>query len=129
MRSEWKDDDITKALRKTSKTTAENVVFERVWFKIEQHLSRADRGQRSLVWRPWLHPVRWVMAACLCLALATGLYYRSLMDQADLAVFMESISNPAEGVAADDEIIQASVLLTDTSTYLADEITMPEAEH
>jgi hypothetical protein len=129
MRSAWKDEDLSKAIRKMSKAPMENVVFDRVWFKIEQHLSPADRVRgHSFVWRPWLHPVRWVMAACLCLALASGLHYRSLVDQADLAVFIESISNPAEEVTADDEDIQASVLLTDTSSFSSVDSFLPENE-
>jgi hypothetical protein len=129
MRSIWNDEDISKALRKMSKAPTESVAFERVWFKIEQHLSSAGKVRgHSFVWRPWLHPVRWVMAACFCLALVAGLHYRSLMDQADLAIFIESISNPAEAVTADEEIIQASVLLTETSSFSTVESFLPDNE-
>jgi hypothetical protein len=130
MKREWNEEDITKVLKKMPKAHTDGAVFDRVWHKIEQRLLSAGGEQRhAFVWRPWLHPVRWAVAACLCLALAAGLHYRSQMDQADLAFFIESITNSVEEVTADDEIIQASVLLTDTSTFLADETTLPEAEH
>ena len=129
MKREWKEEDITKALKKMPKVHTDDEVFERAWFKIEQRLFPAGGQQRHLfVWRPWLHPVRWVVAACLCLALAAGLHYRSQLDQADLAVFIESIADPAEEVTADEEIVRASVLLTDQSSFSTVETFLPDNE-
>lgn len=120
MKHSWKDEDITKALRNMAKAPVENVVFERVWFKIEERLSPdRKRWWHSFVWRPWSHPVRWVaVVACLTFIFSGALYQQykwGIKEQADLACYMLSVSNPTANDAKESEVIKVSSLMLDTS--------------
>ena len=120
MRHAWKDEDITKVLGIMSKASTENVVFDRVWFKIEKRLSPgAGQWRHSFVWRPWVHPVRWV-AAVACLALVfSGAFYKQYQwsneDRADLVCYMLSVSNPTANDANESDVIKVSTLMLETS--------------
>lgn len=122
MMNQWNEQDITETLRKMAERSAPPATFERVWFKVEEKLAkRKSHLWGSVVWRPWSHPVRWVMAAaCLCFAFVGILDYRAGVDQSELASYVISVSNPAEGVTRDLGIVNVSTLLSEPSSSVAD---------
>ncbi len=120
MRPVWKDEDIAKALRKMGKSGPDAAVSERVWFKLEDRiLSR--RKHFSFVWRPWVHPVRWVAAAaCLCMTFTGVLYHQDSVDKNDLAAFLMTVSDPAVNVTRDPGVVHVSVLMSEPADKAPD---------
>jgi hypothetical protein len=117
MKRSSKERDILKILTETAGAAPEDAVFDRVWNRLEDRLaSRAGYVGRRLAWRPWAHPVRWVMAACLCLAL-TGIFYRqaSINDSQEVAEYLLSISNPMASDGHDPVEVDVPVLLSGPS--------------
>ena len=121
MKSLWKDENITKALKKMAKAAPEEMVFNRVWFKIEDRLTVPKRHFWSrIVWRPWSHPVRWVaMAACLCVGFTGTFYHLDTNDKNDMVSYMMSVSNAGANVTRDSGLVNVSVLLSEPSTSTA----------
>lgn len=130
MKRTKKERDIIKVLRQMADMAPGAGVFERIWYKIEERAaSRANAG-RHIVWRPWGHPVRWVAAACLCLALTGTLYHAvSADDNQALAEYLLSISNPTAGVEHDLGVLKLPVLLTDPSTSASNLLKDADDEH
>jgi hypothetical protein len=121
MKNTWNDQDLTKALKKMAETKPQ-ASFDHVWFKIEEKLeARHHHVWNNFVWKPWGHPVRWVMAAaCLCVALTGVSYHQNSQDQADMASYMLSVSNPTENVAKDLGVTKVSILLSEPSSTASD---------
>ncbi len=123
MRRIWKDEDITKALKNMAKTSTEEAVFERAWFKIEDKLTaRKKHVWDHFVWRPLGHPVRWVaLAACLCLSLTGIFYYQNSVEQTEMASYLISVSNPTANVTREQlGFVKVPVLLTEPSVSVPD---------
>ncbi len=122
MKSSWKDENITKALKKMAKATPEDVVFDRVWFKIEDRLTVPKKHfWNHIIWRPWGHPVRWVaMAACLCFAFTGTLYHFNNVDETEMGSYLINISNPIENISQDQNVVKVSTLLSEPSTSAPD---------
>jgi hypothetical protein len=114
MRRVWKDEDITKILKKMDKTPVDRSVYDRVWFKVEERIERRNRSfLNNIVWRPWIHPIRWVAAAaCLVVTFTSVLYHQNALDQADLASYVETVSNPTANVTNDIGIVHVSSLIS-----------------
>jgi hypothetical protein len=113
MRRKWNEADITKALKKMAEVSALETSVDQTWFKIEEKLSsRKNRFWNRIVWKPWSHPIRWVMIpACLCLVVTGAAYHSSLVDQSDMDSYLISISNPTENIGKDLGVVNVSVLL------------------
>jgi hypothetical protein len=118
----WKDEDITKAIQEMAKTSAKAVSYDHVWYKIEDKLAARKNGVwNNLTWKPWGHPVRWVMAAaCLCLALTGVFYHEDNVEQSELASYVISVSDPTANVSQDSGMLRVSSLLSDPSSTDAD---------
>jgi hypothetical protein len=116
MKNTWNDQDITKALKKMAETKPQ-ASFDHVWFKIEEKLeARHHHAWNNIVWKPWGHPVRWVMAAaCLCVAFTGVTYHQNVVDQTDMGSYLMSVANPTENVTKDLGVTKVSILLTDSS--------------
>ena len=122
MKSGWSDEDITKALKRAGKFRVDEAVFDRAWVKVEDKLTgRERRFWDNLVWRPWGHPVRWVLAACLCVVLMGVVHQQRSMEQAEIASYLMFISDPAAEALADQEIVRVSALLSEPDSLLAEE--------
>lgn len=95
------------------KASAKDTVFDHVWFKIEDKLAARNKPLLGpVIWRPWVHPIRWVAAAaCLCVAFTGGLYHQDSVDKTELANYVLSVSNPAADVSSDWGIVKVSSLL------------------
>jgi hypothetical protein len=121
MKSLWKDENITEALKEMAKAAPEEVVFDRVWFKIEDRLAAPKkRFWNHIIWRPWGHPVRWVAAAaCFCLTLTGTFYHLDTNDKNDMVSYMMSVSNAGANVTRDSGLVNVSVLLSEPSTSTA----------
>lgn len=131
MKRNMKEQDITKALRQMAKAKPEEAVFDRVWYKLEEHIdARRNHAGRHITWKPWGHPVRWVMAACFCLAL-TGTFYHqiSVSDNEDVAEYLQSVSNPTANVGHDLGMVNVPILLTGPSTTNANLLKEADDEH
>ncbi len=118
MKKIWKKQDVEKILRQMAKTTPEETVFDRVWYKLEDSInSKKEHFWQHVIWKPWGHPVRWVAVACLCMGL-TGVVYNgiSTANDKDVASFIMSVSNPTENVTHDLGTVNVSVLLSGPST-------------
>jgi hypothetical protein len=127
MKSGWSDEDITKALKKAGKSKVDEAVFERVWVKLEDKLTgRERRYWERFVWRPWGHPVRWVLAACFCVVLTGVVRHQDSVDRAEIASYLISISDPAAEEPADQEIVRVSALLSEPSSMAGRDILSTE---
>ena len=110
MKRIWNEKNITKALKNLPKASAKDVVFNRVWFKIEDKL--AAQNKPLVIWRPWVHPIRWVAAAaCFCFVFTGILYHQDSVDKTELANYVMSVSDPAADVTSDWGIVKVSSLL------------------
>ena len=115
-------EDITKALKKMAKKPAPPSSFDQTWFKIEERLeARKNHFWNHIVWNPWGHPVRWVVAtACLCL-FYTGVSYRqNVMDQTDMGSYLISVANPTTNVTKELGVEKVSVLLSESTASTPD---------
>jgi hypothetical protein len=118
MKRVWNDDEITKALKKAGQPSLREGAFDHVWFKIEDRIAERKHFWNSLIWRPWGHPVKWVMAACLCVITAGTLYHRDSVEQTELNSYLMAISNPATDITKDQGIVKMSALLIDSPYQL-----------
>ncbi len=125
MKHNWKDEDISKALKKMAEGAPEEIIFDRVWFKIEDRLAAPKKHfWNHIIWRPWGHPVRWVaMAACLCIGFTGAFYHIDTNDKNDMASYLMSISEAGTNVTRDLGLVNVSVLLSEPSTSTADLLT------
>ena len=117
MKRNLKEKDILKSLRDMAKASPDGHVFERVWYKLEDRIaSRTHQTARHLTWKPWMHPVRWVAAACLCLAISGVLYQQHVnYEGEDMADYLMSISNPTANIGHDLGVVKVPILLTGPS--------------
>jgi hypothetical protein len=122
MRSKWNDQDIMKALKKMAEVSVLETSVDQTWFKIEEKLSaRKKHFWNQIVWRPWNHPIRWVMVpACLFIAVTGAAYHSNLADQADMDSYLISISNPTENIGKDLGVVNESVLLGESSSQASE---------
>ena len=121
MKRNWKEQDITKAIKQMAKATPDELVFERAWLKLEDRINaRQKHFWQTFVWKPWGHPVRWVAAACLCLGF-TGLLYNqaSNRENEDMASYMMSVSHSTSNVNHDLGLVKVPVLLSGPSNTAA----------
>lgn len=118
MKTIWTDEDITKALKKMAEVSNSRPSFDQSWLKIEAKLTkRKNHSWNHLVWKPWGHPIRWVMAAaCLCVVSTGIVYHQNSVDQSDMDSYLISVSNPTANVTKDLEIENVSVLLSEPSS-------------
>lgn len=122
MKRVWKEQDINKALKQMAKAPVDRTVFDRAWFKLEDRIiSRKKRVWQHIVWKPWVHPVRWVALACLCLGF-TGLIYNqhAINETNDTASYLMSVSNPTANITHDLGMVNVSVLLSGPSNSASD---------
>lgn len=113
MNREWNEEEISRALRNSSAPRPEPVAFDRVWFKIEERLTDRQRSWwHHFVWRPWGHPIRWVMVAgCLSVVFSGALYHSNSVERVELGSYVMSLSNPTAGVVNDLGIVKETALL------------------
>jgi hypothetical protein len=113
----WKDEDITKALRKAAHAGPAEA-YDRVWFKIEDKLaSRGSRAWSHLTWKPWGHPVRWVaLAACLCVSVSGVFYHKNSVEQSEIASYVITVADPTANVSQDAGMMRVSTLLSEPSS-------------
>lgn len=117
MENQWNDDQLTRLIRGARKSEAPPVSFDHVWSRIESAIEEKDKHKwHPIVWRPWNHPVRWVMAALVCAVFLGAFQQRDSADQLDLAAYLMSTDKPADEILAGDEIIQASALISAPSS-------------
>jgi hypothetical protein len=118
MQRKWNEADITKVLKKMAEVSVLESSIDQTWFKIEDKLSaRKNRFWNHIVWKPWSHPIRWVMAtACLCMVYTGAAYHVNSVDQSDMDSYLISISNPTENIAKDLGVANVSVLLGEPSS-------------
>src|SRR5579863_1996384 len=131
MKKVWKVEDITKALKKMGKTPVDGMTYDRVWFKVEERLEKRERGFLGhIVWRPWSHPIRWVAAAACSLIIFTGVTYNNYrLDQADLASYVETVSDPTANITKDLGIVHVSSLITEGPSPAVHEAFFSEGDH
>ncbi|HXL73485.1 MAG TPA: hypothetical protein VN963_07675 [bacterium] len=118
MTCKWTEEDITSALKKMAEVSLLETPFDKTWLKIDEKLSvRKNHFWNHIIWKPWNHPIRWVMVtACLCVA-STGLvYHANSVDQSDMDSYLISISNPTENIVKDLGVANVSVLLSEPSS-------------
>jgi hypothetical protein len=122
MTRKWTEEDITSALKKMSEVSLLKTSFDKTWVKIDEKLSaRKNHFWNHIIWKPWNHPIRWVMVtACLCVA-STGLvYHANSVDQSDMDSYLISISNPTENIGKDLGVANVSVLLSEPSSSVSE---------
>ncbi len=131
MRKILKDEDITKILKKMGKIPVDGITYDRVWFKLEERLEKREKSfLDNVVWRPWGHPIRWVAAAACLLVTFTGvLYNQKIVEQADLAAYVETVSNPTANVTKDLGIVHVSALITEGPSPSVHEAFFSEGDH
>lgn len=117
MKNQWNEKNITKALKAVGQVSTKAPLFDQTWFKIEERLeARKNRFWNHIVWKPWSHPVRWVMAAaCLCIASTGVVYHQNMVDQSETDSFVVSVADPTANVMTDLGVTKVSVLLSETS--------------
>ncbi len=117
MDQSWNDEQITKLLKSAGQADAQRVPFDHVWTRIESAIEENGKSRwHHIVWRPWNHQVRWVMAAMICAVFLGALQHRDSTDQDDLAAYLMSTAKPADEMLSGDEIIQASALMSAPSS-------------
>lgn len=122
MKNGWNDENITKVLKKAGKARVDEAVYERVWTRLEDKLAGRERHfWDHFVWRPLGHPVRWVLAACLCVMLTGVVRHQNSVEQAEIASYLISISDPSADVTGDTEVVRVSALLSEQETFLSEE--------
>ncbi len=122
MKNQWNDENITKALKAMGKVPTEHPAFDQTWFKIEERLeARKNHLWNHLVWKPWGHPVRWVMAAaCLCVASTGVVYHQNSVDQNETGAFLMSMANPTVSVAKELGVVKVSALVSEPSVAVSE---------
>lgn len=122
MKHHWKNQDIEKALAQMGKSAPEEAAFDRAWFKIEDRIhSRGKHLWQHIVWKPWVHPVRWVaLAACFCVVVTGVLVQQQTTENNEVASFLINVSNPMETISRDQNIVKVSALLSDPSPSVPD---------
>lgn len=117
----WKDEEITKTLRKSANVGSKEV-YDRVWSRIEGKLAlRGERVGNHLTWKPWGHPVRWVaLAACLCISVSGVFYHENSVEQSEIASYVIAVSDPTANVSQDAGLVKVSALLSEPSSNDAD---------
>ncbi len=114
MKRNFKIQEIERALARMKKETPEPVVFDRVWYKLEDRIQSRTRPQH-IVWKPWGHPVRWVaLAACLCVAVTGVLVQQQANENNEVASYLVNVSNPMATISHDQNIVKVSALLSDS---------------
>ena len=114
--------DITKALKQMAKAKPEDIVFQRVWFKLEDRIAARVKPRRQVIWKPWGHPAGWLAAACLFLTFTGALYQRAtVLDNEDMVSYMKSVSDSTStaNVTRDLGLVNVSVLLSGPSASTA----------
>jgi hypothetical protein len=131
MNSEWKEQDLDRALRALSNGAKDHYTYDRVWARIESSLSERAENQRGhQVWRPLGHPIRWVLAASfLFVAFGGVLYQNHLGDQADLNAYLLNISNPTENIARDPGYVKVSSVISEVPSQEAAGILIGDEDH
>jgi hypothetical protein len=120
MKNQWNDENISKILKAGRDNS--QPAFDPTWFKIEERLeARKNHFWNNLVWKPWGHPVRWVVAAaCLCVASTGAIYHQNSVDQSETDAFLFSVANPTANVTKNLGVAKVSVLLSETSRPATD---------
>jgi len=113
MTRKWTEEDVTKALKKMTEVSVSETSADQIWFKIDEKISvRKNHVWNHITWKPWSHPIRWVMVtACLCVASTGVVYHANSMDQSDMDAYLISISNPTANITKDLGAANVSVLL------------------
>jgi hypothetical protein len=122
MKNTWNDADITKALKKMGESSKPQASFDQTWFKIEERLeARKNHFWNHFIWKPWGHPVRWVMAtACLCIVYTGINYHQNSVDQTEMGSYLISVANPTANVTKDLGVAKVSVLLSENANVASD---------
>ncbi len=122
MGQQWRDEDITKALKTLGKNSPDSSAYNHVWFKIEEKLAQRRKPVLgSIIWRPWSHPIRWVgAAACLLMVFSGVLYQIGDREDRELGSYLVTVSNTAESVTSDPGWVRVSVLLSEPSAAAPD---------
>jgi hypothetical protein len=131
MGNSWKDEQISRELKKMEQLSAENLLFERVFFKIENRIeNRQKHFWSSITWRPWAHVGGWMaFAACFCLTVTGVLYQQNKADNADMDTYMFTISNPTVNVNHEMDGIKVPFLLTDEPHAETTNILLSDEDH
>lgn len=130
MQNIWNDGQIRKKLSEKNQGAGEEVVFDKVWRKVEDRLvSRKEPFRGPVLWKPWAHPGGWVaVAACLCVTLGGFQYQRNQADKNDLASCLITLSDPAAYEIRDAGELNVPVLLAEPSTPITD-IFLSDEDH
>jgi hypothetical protein len=131
MRSTWKNEQISRELKKMDPPSAENLLFDRVFFKIENRIEKRQKHfWSSLAWKPWAHAGGWMaLAACFCVTITGVLYQQNKADNADMDSYMFTISNPTANVSQDMDGIKVPILLTDEPHAETTNILLSDEDH
>ena len=115
MPNAWKDEQISRELKKMGQASTENALFERVLFKIETRLeNRKKHFWDSVTWKPWAHPGGWAaLAVCLCVSVTGALYHQNQVDNNDLDSYLITISDPTTNATPEPDGIKVPILLTE----------------
>ncbi len=121
MRTNWEDKDISKIFKDLAETGREGAWPERAWMHIENRLTESPKDFREhRVWRPWGHPIRWVVAACFLFVAFTGVYYQHdqtvTVEKTELASYLVCGLNPMENITRDQNGAKVSALLSEPSS-------------
>lgn len=122
MKKILKTQNIERALAKMGKTAPDEAVFDRAWYKIEDRINaRTKHVWQHIVWKPLVHPVRWVaLAACFCAVVTGTLYQQDRTENNEVASFLINVSNPMATITRDQNIVKVSALLSDSGPSVPD---------
>jgi len=131
MRKTWKDEQISRELKKMGRVSAETALFDRVMFKIEDRIEKRQKHfWNSTTWRPWAHVGGWMaFATCFCVALTGVLYHQNKADNADMDSYMFAISNPTVSETHEMDGIKVPFLLTDEPHAETTNILLSDEDH
>jgi|GEM_PF-1234956 len=131
MKNEWNDQDLERVLRNLGKTERDSLASDRVWARIETHLSeRKSVWFGHKVWRPMGHPIRWVVAASFLFVGFGGVFYHNrIADQADLNAYLLNISNPAANIAKDPNYVRVSSIVSEAPNQEGAGVLIGDEDH
>jgi len=120
MKTKWEDQDISKALKDLAKVGQNGPWVDHVWNKIEDHIVESKRSFLDhKIWRPWGHPVRWVVAASFLFIAFSGVFYhmnqQDSMDKADMVSYLINVSEPTANIGKETNFIKVSPLISEAS--------------
>jgi hypothetical protein len=131
MKNEWNEQDLERVLRNLKESDKDSRASERVWARIETHLS--ERGSSWLghrVWRPMGHSIYWAMAASFLFVVFGGVFYHNqLVDQAELNAYLLNISNPAENISKDPVCVRVSSIISEAPNQEEAGILIGDEDH